>query len=70
VGCGVNFYRSSQIWAVRAIGWQLDWRKTPWEPFSVRVLGHKPTWHTLRLGRFGRITLGRIREIAPGEGQT
>lgn len=45
--------------AVRAFGWQLDYRRDPWLPFSVRE--GKSDWRILRLGRFGNVTLGRLR---------
>lgn len=43
----------------RAFGWQYDWRRGHWLPFSVRN-GHQH-WHVLHLGRFGMLTAAPMR---------
>lgn len=47
--------------AVRAFGWQLDYRPDGWLPLDVRE-GTETGWHVLPLGRLGCVTLGRIRK--------
>jgi hypothetical protein len=49
------------MWAVRAFGWQLDYRRDGWLPFSIRY-GHR-RWHILQLGRMGCVTLGRLIRV-------
>lgn len=52
--------RPREIYAVRALGWQLDYRPDGWLPLGVRE-GWTTGWRVLRLGRFGCVTLGRFR---------
>lgn len=49
-----------EIYAVRVLGWQLDYRPDGWLPLNVRR-GNRDGWHILPLGRFGCVTLGRFR---------
>jgi hypothetical protein len=49
----------SKIHAVRARGWQLDYRADGWLPLDVR--DGRAQWWVWRLGRFGCVTLGRLR---------
>jgi hypothetical protein len=49
----------SKVHAVRARGWQLDYRPDGWLPLSVREGRHR--WRVWRLGRFGCVTLGRFQ---------
>ncbi|GEP38871.1 hypothetical protein NPS01_25340 [Nocardioides psychrotolerans] len=59
----------SAIRAVRAFGWQLDWRPDRWLPLGVREgWPGAPRWWILDLGRLGMATLGKVvplGEVAP-----
>lgn len=54
-----------RIHAVRALGWQLDYRPDGWLPLGIRgdlgLTWSGPRWWILPLGRFGCVTLGRLR---------
>jgi hypothetical protein len=56
----MTFHRAPGIYAVRAFGWQLDYRANGYLPFSIRHGRRKTAWHILPLGRFGCATLGRV----------
>lgn len=58
-----------RIRALRAFGWQLDYRPDGWLPLGIRgELGLSwsgPRWHVLRLGPFGCVTLRRLHPLPP-----
>ncbi|WP_235738981.1 hypothetical protein [Nocardioides alcanivorans] len=54
-----RLYLSRQICAIRALGWQLDWRRGDWEP----LFGFGPRVRVLRVGKLCRFTLGPLERI-------
>lgn len=53
----VTFHR--EIVAIQAFGYQLDWRRQHWRPFSIRM-GWRQDYPSLSLGRFGEVCFGPL----------
>lgn len=54
-----RIYLSRTICAIRAFGWQADWRRGTWEP----LFGYGPRTRVLRLGKLCHFTVGPLERI-------